>query len=367
MSARALLPVLAAFAMLAAPVAGLGAPTLKMPAMHPQTDWLKPPPGKVLGDISAVAVDTHDNVWVLHRPRSVAEADRARAAPAVLEYDKDGKFLHGFGGPDASYDWPTVEHSLAVDAKGRVWVTGNFRAAGGPADDMMLVFTGDGKFIRQIGKPGASGGNSDTKNLHAAADIFVDDARHEVYVADGYGNRRVIVFDTETGAFKRMWSAFGSQPPNEPGPAPRVDGAPFTPESGPGPYAFNGVHGVEIARDGRVYVSDRVNQRIQVFTRQGRYLDQVFIDRNMPSVQSTSGIAFSPDAAQRYMYVADWGNACLLVLDRRALKQLGSLCGKGAAPGQFNGPHLIATDSKGNLYVAEVQGRRLQRFVIDPR
>jgi DNA-binding beta-propeller fold protein YncE len=349
-----------ALSLVAATPAAWAAPA--MPQFQPELDWLKMPAGMALGEISAVAVDRHDTVWVLQRPRTVPMADRAHAAPPILAFDRDGHFLRGFGGPGAGYDWPAVEHSLAVDGDGRVWISGNSRAA--PADDVLLTFSNDGHFLRQIGRPGASGGDADTANLHAAADIFVDNRTREVYVADGYGNRRAIVFDSDTGRFKRMWSAFGAVPPPDPAPDLRPVGAPFTPATGEGPTGFNGVHGIELSRDGLVYVSDRNNQRIQIFDRRGKYRRQFFVDRNMASPQTASGIAFSPDSRQRYIYVADWGNSNLLVFERATLKQLGKIGAKGAAAGQFIGPHLIATDSRGNLYVAEVQGKRLQRLVI---
>jgi DNA-binding beta-propeller fold protein YncE len=238
-----------------------------------------------------------------------------------------------------------------------VRVSGSFRADPAKADDMILVFSGEGRFQRQIGRPGASQGNADTANFGAPADIFVDDARREVYVADGYVNRRLIVLDSETGKFKRMWSAFGAPPPQEPGPAPRAIGSAAPPLVGEGPAGFNGVHGVEIAKDGTVYVSDRLNQRIQAFTREGRYLRQVFVERDAPSPQTASGMAFSTDPQQRYLYVADWGNGRLLVYDRKALTLLETVDAK------FLGPHLLAMDSKGALYVSEVSGRRVARIV----
>jgi DNA-binding beta-propeller fold protein YncE len=338
-----------------------------VPTFAPDVGWLHLPAGLATGEISAVAVDRHDNVWILQRPGTVDAAERAHAAPPVMKFDRSGRYVAGFGGPGAGYDWPTTEHSLALDKRDHVWITGSFRGDAAHADDMLLEFTDKGRFVKQIGRVGGSKGDADTRNLHAPADVFVDDEANEVYVADGYGNRRVIVFDADSGVFKRMWSAFGAPPPIDPPPAIRQADAPFTPEEGDGPRGFNGVHGVEIARDGLVYVSDRNNQRIQVFDRTGRYIRQVFVDRNMPSPQTASGIAFSADRAQRYMYVADWGNARLLIYDRASLALLGSLGGKGTTPGQFLGPHLIATDSKGVLYVAEVAGRRVQRFIPRPR
>ncbi|MDF0546301.1 hypothetical protein PX699_28485 [Sphingobium sp. H39-3-25] len=329
------------------------------------TGWLKIPDGKLIGDVSAVAVDHRDNVWILTRPRSVAGADRARALPPVLKFDRDGRFVAGWGGAGQGYDWPTTEHSIAVDRRGHVWVSGSFRADAKSADDMVLEFTGKGEFVKQIGVRGASHGDGDTANLHAPGDIFVDDTAREVYVADGYGNRRIIVFDEHSGRFKRMWSGFGAPPPAEAAPDPRPVGTAFTPDSGDGPAGFNGVHGVEVSRDGLVYVSDRNNQRVQIFTRKGKYIRQFFVDRNMPSPQSASGIAFSPDKRQRTLYIADWGNSRLLVYDRDSLSLLGSIGERGTAPGQFIGPHLIATDSRGHVYVAEVVGRRLQRLTIE--
>ncbi|MDO6415107.1 hypothetical protein Q4F19_12015 [Sphingomonas sp. BIUV-7] len=329
-----------------------------MPVLTPDANWLKPPAGLLIGNISAVAVDAQDHVWILHRPRTAHAADGAKAAPPILAFARDGTYLRGFGGPGAGYDWPANEHSLAVDRKGRVWITGN-----SGTDDMLLVFAPDGHFLRQIGRPGASKGDLDTANLHAPADIFVDDRAHEVYVADGYGNRRVIVFDSETGAFKRMWGAFGAAPPEAPAPEPRVAGASFTPETGDGPQGFSGVHGVELSRDGKLYVADRYNQRVQVFTPTGKYLGQVFVDRNMASPQTASGIAFSADAAQRYLYVSDSGNSRVLVFDRARLALLGAFGSKGSAPGQFSGLHLIATDSHDALYTAELTGQRVQRFI----
>jgi DNA-binding beta-propeller fold protein YncE len=359
---RLLKPILAVLLMHPAAAALAVVASPGMPTITAETDWLKIPPQRVIGDVSAVAVGPSDSVWILQRPASVAEADRARALPPVVQFDRNGRYVRSFGGPGQGYDWPTTEHSLAVDKRGHVWITGSYRVDATRADDMLLEFSGDGTFIRQVGSRGGSKGDADTANLHAAADVYVDDAASEVYVADGYGNRRVIVFDTRTGAFKRMWSAFGAPPPVEPAPAPRVIGTPFTPETGDGPPGFNGVHGVEVSRDGLVYVSDRNNQRIQVFTPAGKYLKQVFVDRNMPSQQTASGIAFSPDAKQRYLYVADWGNEQLLVYDRASLKLLGTFGHRGAAAGEFKGPHLVATDSRGFLYVAEVEGRRVQRL-----
>ena len=355
------LSVGAAAAAAGATVASKPGTLAPMPRFSAQRGWLKMPKRWTMGDISAVAVDRHDRIWILQRPRSLSAANRDSAAPPVLMFDSQGRFIRGFGGAAAGYDWPTTEHSLAVDAANHVWIAGSARTPGSSGDDMLLEFTDHGRLIRQIGHRGASGGNRDTNNLHAPGDVFVDDTRHEVYVADGYGNRRVIVFDTRTGGFRRMWGGFGGVPTTEPAPLPRPAVLPAPIKDGEEPEDFNGVHGVEIARDGRVYVSDRNNQRIQVFTRAGRYLAQVSIDPDMPSPVTASGMAFSGDRAQRYLFVADFGNNALVVLDRQRLAVIGRIDRAEDGPA-LNAPHLLATNGKGVLYVAEVAGRRVQRL-----
>lgn len=358
----ALASLFVAGCLLTAPPAALAQPA-PVPSFRYDADWLQVPAQYRLGEITAVAVDGADNVWVLQRPRTVAADQRDKAAPAVLVFDKAGKFVRAWGGPGEGYQWPTNEHSLFVDAQNRVWIAGN-SAAAGAADNTILAFTPEGKFLLQIGKQGGSRGDLDTVNVNRVADLYVDAGRKEVYAADGYGNRRVIVFDSDTGAYKRMWGAFGAAPPSTPpGPPPPAMRPPGIEDlTGRGSVEFRSVHGVELSNDGLVYVSDRDNQRVQVFDRQGRYKTQVFIHRNAPSRQTASGLALSPDKAQRWLYVVDFGNCQIAVLDRKTLKEAASYGACGKAPGQFIGPHLMAADSAGVLYVAEVQGRRLQRL-----
>jgi hypothetical protein len=178
----------------------------------------------VLGEVSSFAVDGRDHIWVLHRPRSIPEAKRAQAAPPVLEFDTAGKQLASWGGPADGYDWPEREHGIHVDAKGFVWISGNGGwprpAAGASTDDMILKFTAAGTLVMQIGHRGKGMGNTDTSNVHQPADVFVHAPTNELFVADGYGNQRVVVFDAERGAFKRMWGAYGNPPPSEVTPNP---------------------------------------------------------------------------------------------------------------------------------------------------
>lgn len=332
-------------------------------ALHVDADagWWHPPQGKFIGGISAVAAGPDGSVWVLHRPNSVAEQDRANAAPPVLKYDQNGRFLAGYGGPGKGYDWPEVEHSLALDAKGHFWVSGSFRNDPKRADDAILEFTGDGKFVKQIGAQGAATGDSDTKNVRAASDIFVHDAAGEVYVSDGYANHRVIVFDQATGDFKRMWGAYGSQPPA----LPPAGGTTVTATGNQEAPFFEGLHGIEVSADGLVYVSDRTHQRIQIFTADGKYQKQFSVAEGMASPLTASGIAFSADPGQKYIFVADFGNSRVLTFDRKSLKQVVAIGGgNDDFPVEMRGPHLIATGRDGALYVAEVQGRKVRRFTF---
>ena len=358
--------VVLAIAAIALSSATLGQPFsgLPMPCFDAEQDFLKVPPGKLFGDVSAVTVDAAGSIWVLHRPRTIPKDKRALALPPIVHFKPDGSFAGGFGGPSADYEWPTIEHSLAVGLNGHLWISGAFRTDKANADDMVLEFRNNGQFVRQIGRRGASKGNLDKENVHAPGDLAIDDQSKELYIADGYGNRRIVVFDAVTGAFRRSWGAFGSSPTTSPAPAPRAAGAPFIPDEGNGPADFNGVHGVALARDGKVYVSDRNNQRIQAFTRDGKYLGQVFIDRNLRSPMTASGMAFSDDPHQKYVFVADFGNPALIVVDRRRLEVVGRIGRDAGTAPTFTTPHLVANDSKGHLYVSEVAARRVQRLTV---
>ena len=331
--------------------------TREAPRFEVDPRWPTIPDSVNMGEVSSVAVDRNDHVWILHRPDS---------GPAVLEFDASGRYLRGWGGPGDGYEWPAIAHGIFVDYKNNVWVGG--RSGEPPADDMLLKFTAAGELLLQIGRRGGSAGNADTGNLHQPADQFVYERTNELLVADGYGNRRVIVFDADTGAFKRMWGGFGNRP---------VDGAAGLTESepldatGPGPDQFTSpplqvtaVHCVTVANDGLVYVCDRDNRRIQVFTVDGTYRAQLFINRGAESRRSASRVAFSPDPEQRFMYVADF-NSRVVVVERETLEILDAFGSEGSGPGQFQGTHHLAADSDGNLYVAESSpGSRVQKFVL---
>jgi NHL repeat len=348
-------------------VAAQLASTLRPPTFQVDPAWPTIPNNWVLGEVSSIAVDSRDHIWVLHRPRSIPEAQHSQAAPPVLEFDTAGKLLGSWGGSADGYDWPEREHGIFVDSKGFVWISGNGGwprpSAPGSGDDMILKFTTAGKLVLQIGRRGQSKGNTDTVNVHQPADVFVHAPTNELYVADGYGNQRVVVFDADNGQFKRMWSAFGNAPPAEMAPNPP---APVPNQGGPdGPPQFGLVHAVKVSNDGIVYVADRTNNRIQAFTTAGKYLRQVRLAAEGTVTPVPAGFAFSPDAKQQYLYVVDSGPMRIAIFDREALTQVWTVGMRGPKPGEFDIVHHMAADSKGNLYTAEiVTNRRAQRFVI---
>ena len=326
----------------------------------------------VMGVPTSVAVDARDHVWVLHRPRTVAAEQRANAAPPVIEFAADGAFVGAWGGPSDAYDWPDTEHGISVDQQNNVWITGiNPRAGGGVSDrsdDMVLKFTPEGEFLFQVGGFDVSGGNADTQNPRQPADVAVYAATNEAFVADGYGNRRIWVIDADTGAFKRQWGAFGNEPADvypigQARPAPPDRDTPLETE-GRGPDQWGVVHGIGISDDGLVYVADRNNRRIQVFTIDGEYVTQGFVNRDGPAASGVARVAFSSDTGQRLLYANDFGNGKIWILDRQSLEVVGEIGAPGAAPGQFANLHHIAVDSLNNVYTAEVGGnRRVQKFL----
>src|SRR5579864_2859574 len=267
----------------------LPATKVEVPKFVVDPSWPHIPNGWTLGQVSSAAADADGNIWIIHRSRTVRPG--LKTGPPVMEFDAAGNYIQGWGGQSGDgYTWPSTEHGITVDYKGYVWISGNGN------DDQILKFTKDGKFIMQIGHAAQKKSNADTSSLWKPADVFVYPKTNEIFVADGYGNKRVIVFDADTGAYKRMWGAFGNAPTDDP-PRPaaltgeaakaaaeeeeakRTLATGFDPKD-PGPSQFvPPVHGVKVSNDGQVYVADRGGKRVQIFTTDGKYITQVWIDR----------------------------------------------------------------------------------------
>jgi len=326
-----------------------------LPIFEVDRSWPKVPPQWKLGDASSIAIDAQDNVWVLHRPRTLKPEQTAMAAPPVIVFDTAGNYIKAWGGAGKGYEWPEREHGIHIDHKGFVWLGGNSCPTNGlpglkpVADDQLLKFTQDGKFVMQLGRSNQSKGNGDTRNLHRPADVWVDPKTNELFVADGYGNHRVAVFDADSGVFKRMWGAFGNKPMDDDN-CQVVTPASF---SDPGPQQFSIVHAIRVANDGTVYVADREYRRVQTFTKDGKFLKQLV--RN--SAPFARDLALSPDAGQQFLYVG--GGTGIFVVDRKTLEILGNL----QPAGMIGAGHQIATDSKGNLYIAQT-GSGLQKLAF---
>ncbi|MBL8221592.1 MAG: hypothetical protein JNL62_20325 [Bryobacterales bacterium] len=361
------------------------AATVQAPRFEVDPFWPKPLPNNwVIGATIGVGVDSQDNVWIIHRAGSLEEkeqyatmnpkaAECCAAAPPVLAFNQAGDVIAHWGGPGEGYSWPASNHGIDVDHKGNVWIGGNGRtakgaklshdesqmaAAGAVHDSAVLKFTQSGKFLMQIGKPFMSKGSNDTANLRLPAKTIVDPKTNELYVADGYGNRRVIVFDADTGKYKRHWGAYGSKPDDTPLP-PYKPGEPFPKQFRPP------VHGVILANDGLLYVCDRTNDRIQVFKTDGTFVKETWVARETLGDGSAFDVALSRDPQQKYLYVADGSNMKIHVLDRQSLEILTTFGSGGRQPGMFYAVHSIATDSKGNIYTTETyRGQRVQKFVF---
>ena len=361
--------------------------------------WPKPLPNHwILGSVTGVAVDAQDHIWVLHTASSATPNTElgtgttpptaeycCTAAPPVLEFDAAGNLLSHWGGRGAGYDWPQTPGGIAVDPKGNVWIAaagwpepagrGGRGGRGGAAaaaatptppppppshDAHILKFSRDGKFLQQIGKPGTTDGNASKTSFNRPANIEIDAAANELYVADGYGNRRVVVLDATTGAYKRHWGAYGAVPED-------TSPAAYDPAA-PAAKQFRAVTCVSIARDGTVYVCDRSSNRIQTFKKDGTFIKEAVVAKETLANGSVWDIAFSSDPQQRYLFVADGQSHRILVLQRDTLAQLGSIGVGGRIPGRFNAPGTVAVDSRGNIYTGETfQGQRVQKFVPQVR
>jgi hypothetical protein len=341
--------------------------TAEAPRFEVDPFWPKPLPNHwLLGSTIGVDVDSRDHVWIIHRGAATMDKRTEMTAvgnpptseiccapaPPILEFDAEGTLVGHWGGPGEGYDWPQSNHGITVDFKDNVWIGGN-----GEKDAHVLKFTRSGKFLLQLGRPGGNAGSNDANNFGRVAKIFVDPKANEAYLADGYLNKRVAVVDAETGKLRRYWGAYGKKPDD-------TNLGNYDPDAPPPPQFRNPVHCAMLSTDSLLYVCDRANDRIQVFRPDGTFVKEAFVAKRTLGSGSAWDIAFSKDAQQRFVYLADGVNQKVHILDRESLRVLTSFGDGGRQPSQFFGVHSIAVDSKGNIYTTETyEGKRLQKFV----
>ena len=348
--------------------------TEQVPIYEVDPMWPKTLPNTwVIGNVIGVAVDAQDNVWIIHRPHSLTPneipknqtpptgEDCCMAAPPILAFNQAGNLVRNWGPihlaqkPEAGPDWPDAEHGIFVDYNNNVWIGGGGDGMS-KTDRAIYKFSVDGKLIKRFGEKGPVYNSNDTANLGQPADINVDRATNEVWVADGYRNKRVIVMDANTGAYKRHFGAYGNKPDDAP--------ANYDPKGPPSKQFRSPVHCVLFSNDGLVYICDRGNDRIQVFKHDGTFVKEQFIAKNTLSAGSVWDIGFSIDPQQQFLFLADGINHKVRILRRSDLMEVSSFGHQGRWPGGFYAAHSLAVDSKQNIYIGETwEGKRVQRFL----
>jgi len=338
-----------------------GGPVFKVDPTWP----LEMPNKWILGAVTGVFVDAKQHVWVTHLPETLTEEETSAeqkppigtccaAAPPVVEFDAQGKVVQGWGqgSMDDTANWPRNPHGIFVDHNGFVWI-------GTYMHHRVMKFTREGKLVMTIGQYDKNAGSNDTTLLGGPAGIWVDPRNNEVYIADGYRNRRVIVFDGDSGRYLRHWGAYGATPDD----AERFD--PKTMASGALPKQFSTVHGLTGSKDGKIYVADRRGNRIQVFDHQGKFVAEKVIAPATLASGSAFVVVLSPDAQEQWLYLADGTNHKVWILRRSDLEVVGEFGRGGRQVGQFLRPHGMSIDAMGNLYVGEAStGRRVQKFTL---
>jgi len=388
----------------------LGAPEPTVPKFKFDPDWPKPLPNKwKMGGVTGLAVDKDDNVWVLDRPNDLTDieleaelnpplADCCVRPPSMIHIDKNGNVIGSFDAPQG--------HGMAVDSKGFVYIgqdtvrkydskSGKMvgevprtpeRPPGSAADPPLTSAHVPGRgsagpvagFLTPArGRAQPDAAAVAARNAAIAAfrtkyppttpmivggieEIRLDEPARELYAADNYLGGRVMVFDLDTLQFKRGWGAYGhtlSEMTTDDADRAYTPGVPM-------PKEFRGHLTLNISHDGLVYAADRNANRIQVTTRQGKYLKEFIIAPMTGVGGSTGGVMFSPDKQQRLLYISDLTNNHVWFLNREDGKIIGQMGNMGESGGQFFGLHMIAVDSKGVLYTGEVfAGERVQRFL----
>jgi NHL repeat len=342
----------------------------------------------IIGEVGGIDVDSQGHVWVIQRPWTVigrelaaanGEGSCCKAAPPVLEFDAEGNVVQAWptlqefqaeGGSSAGQgytvgrqgealweaapgpygDWGRREHTVYVDGQDHVWVT---------LDESHVIykFSRDGRHLLTIGQKDVTRGSNDTSTLGRPAGLVVDPESNELFVSDGYTNKRVIVFDAATGAYKRHWGAYGNTPDDTPLGA-------YDPAAPPAQQFRGPVHGIALSSDGLLYVADRLGNRIQVFQRDGEFVREGFVAPETRDAGTAYGVKLSHDPEQQWVYVNDGSNNRIWILRRSDLQTVGSFSSYGRGGGQVLSAHSMAVDREGNIYVGETRGRRVQKFAF---
>ena len=359
-------------------VDGNGAPLYRVDPF-----WPKALPNRwSMQQVTGLHVDHMNHIWFLNRGRAAVPTEIGGDStggglccvlgPEVIELDQEGNVVNAWGGPGYHPLWPTSLQTVIADTKGFVWV------AGTAAQDSILKFTRDGTFVWDFGhRPPPEAGSTPKNNQNTNAFVNkgrfqLDEVANELYIID---QKRVVVYDASTGAFKRGWGGHGmplSQISNDPIP-------PYTWTGGPPPEEENFVptlHFIEISKDRQVYIGERGQNRIQVFTTDGKFVKSISVSPNTPArgcgglttlMGSPCGTLYkmvmSKDPQQKYLFVADGTNHVVWMVDRQSGKTLGHFGGNGRLAGQLHFPNAIGIDTRGNIYTGEVDnGKRIQKF-----
>lgn len=335
-----------------------------VPSFSVDPTWpLELPNNWILGSVTGVFVDQKEHIWITHLPETLTAEETSAVqdppigtccapAPVVIEFDQAGQVVQAWG--DSSQDvedFPRNPHGIFVDHNDFVWV-GSYR------HHRVMKFTRSGDVVLVLGEYDQNAGSNDKHLLGGPAGIWVDPATNEAYIADGYRNRRVVVYDGESGKYLRHWGAYGEIPDDE------YDYGDRNPE-GPPVRQFSTVHGILGTNDGLIYVADRRGNRIQVFRQNGEFVMEKIIAPRTLASGSAFVFALSPDEAQKWLYMADGTNHKVWILERETLEIIGEFGRGGRQVGQFLRPHGMSADSEGNLYVGEAStGRRVQKFRV---
>jgi DNA-binding beta-propeller fold protein YncE len=316
----------------------------------------------IWGDIRGLFADDEDHLWVIHMPSSLTPqeigaatsppiADCCKPAPPVLELDTEGKVLRAWGGPGPGYTWFDQEHGIYIDHGGSVWM-------GTSNGKHVMKFTQDGKHLLTIGEPGVNKGSNDPDHLGGPANFYVEPTTNELFIADGYINKRVVVYDAASGKYKRHWGAYGKRPVD-------TEKYEYPVKLATPPQQYSTLHGLVGTKDGLIYVSDRRGNRIQVFRQNGEYLMERFVRPETGGSGSGFSLQVSRDPGQTLLYLIDGTNQRVWILRRKDLAILDRFGRPGRQAGEFIRAHMIAIDSQNRMYTGEAgNGRRIQRWIL---